>query len=119
VVIGRRPFLRVVLGMLAAPLAAEAEQAGKVYRIGFLYSGLSGASPAVLKGFRQGLGELGYVEAKDIAIEYRFDEGNLARLPDLAAELVRLNVDVIVASGGTPTSRPGTPPAQFLLSFRR
>ena len=80
-----------------------AQQAGIVPRIGVLYSGLSGASPAVLGGFRQGLRERGYVEAKNIAIEYRFDEGNLARLPTLAAELVRLKVDVIVAAGGTPT----------------
>ena len=89
--------------LLAAPLAAEAQQAGKVPRIGVLYSGLSGASVPVLEGFRQGLRELGYVEAKNIAIEYRSNEGNLARLSDLAAELVRLKVDVIVAAGGTPT----------------
>src|SRR5262249_16277087 len=69
--------------------------------IGYLYSGLSGASP-VLEGFRQGLRERGYVEEKSIAIEYRFDEGYLARLPTLAAELVRLKVDVIIAAGGAP-----------------
>jgi putative ABC transport system substrate-binding protein len=100
----RRAFLGTLAGgLLSAPLAAQAQQAGKIPRIGVLYSGLSGTSVPVLEGFRQGLRELGYVEAKNIAIEYRFNEGNLARLPSLAAELVRLKVDVIVASGGTPT----------------
>jgi len=98
----RREFIALVgRAALAGPVAANAQQAGIVPRIGFLYSGLSGV-PAVLDGFRQGLRERGYVEAKNIAIEYRFDEGNLARLPTLAAELVRLKVDVIVAAGGTP-----------------
>jgi putative ABC transport system substrate-binding protein len=87
--------------LLAGPLAAEAQQAENVPRIGILYSGLSGASPSVLEGFRQGLRERGYVEPKSIAIEWRFDDGHLARLPNLAAELVRLKVDVIVAIGGT------------------
>jgi putative ABC transport system substrate-binding protein len=85
--------------LLAGPLAAEAQQAENVPRIGILYSGLSGASPSVLEGFRQGLRERGYVEPKSIAIEWRFDDGHLARLPNLAAELVRLKVDVIVAIG--------------------
>jgi putative ABC transport system substrate-binding protein len=100
----RRAFLGTLAGgLLATPLATEAQQPGKVPRIGVLYSGLSGAPPAVLEGFRQGLRERGYVEPKNIAIEYRFDEGNLARLPTLAAELVGLKVDVIVAAGGSQT----------------
>ena len=101
--IARRRFLTMTASLLAAPLAAEAQPAGKIARIGYLYSGLSGASPAVLEGFRQGLRERGYVEPKNIAIEYRFDEGNPAQLPNLAAELVRLKVEVIVAAGGTQT----------------
>ena len=100
----RREFISLLGGATVGwPLAADAQHAGIVPRIGYLYSGLSGASPAVLEGFRQGLRERWYVEAKNIAIEYRFDEGNLARLPTLAAELVRLKVDVIVAAAGTPT----------------
>jgi len=100
----RRAFLSALAGgLFAAPLAAEAQQPGKVPQIGVLYSGLSGASVPVLEGFRRGLREVGYVEAKNIVIAYRSNEGNLARLPDLAAELVRLKVDVIVAAGGTPT----------------
>jgi len=99
----RRAFLGTLAGgLLAAPVAVEAQQqAGRIPRIGVLYSGLSGASVPALEGFRQGLRELGYVQAKNIAIEYRFAEGKLDRLPNLAAELVRLKVDVIVASGGT------------------
>jgi len=87
----------LALGILAAPLAAEAQQAGKVYRIGFL--GIvppSDTSPRQ-NAFRQGLRELGWVEGQNIVIEYRFSEGRLDRLPELAAELVRLKVDIIVA----------------------
>jgi len=102
--VDRRTFLAGTgTVVLAAPLASEAQPAGKVPQIGVLYSGLSGASVPVLEGFRRGLREVGYVEAKNIIIAYRSNEGNLARLPDLAAELVRLKVDVIVAAGGTPT----------------
>ena len=85
--------------LLASPLAAEAQQApAKVPRIGFLV----GASPAdgapFLEIFRQALRELGYVEGQNITIEYRFAEGRPDRLPAVAAELVRLKVDVIVTS---------------------
>jgi putative tryptophan/tyrosine transport system substrate-binding protein len=83
--------------LLAAPLAAEAQQAGKVYRIGFLGPG----SPAPAKNFLQGLVDLGYVEGRDFAMEYRFAEGHPDRLPELAADLVRARVDVIL-TGGTP-----------------
>jgi len=89
--------------LLALSFPAAAQQAGKVPRIGFLTLGSGPTSPTSVKeGFRQGLRELGYAEAKNIAIEYRSAEAKLDRLPDLAAELVRLKVDVIVAAGGTP-----------------
>ena len=96
----RRTFMAVMAGgLLAAPLAAEAQPTGKVYRVGFLWD-----SPAVwphaLEGFRQGLRDLGWVEGKNIVVEYRWAEGHFDRLPSLAEELVRLKVDVIVA----PTS---------------
>jgi len=87
--------------LFALCLPVEAQQTGKIRRIGVLYPGSSGPSPQ-LDGFRHGLRELGYAEGKNIAIDYRFAEGKLDRLPDLAAELVRLKVDVIVAAGGTP-----------------
>jgi putative tryptophan/tyrosine transport system substrate-binding protein len=95
----------ILLGamLLVFRFPVEAQQAKKNAEIGFLHPGLSeGASNPQLEGLRQGLRELGYAEGKNITIEYRFAEGKLERLPDLAAELVRLKVDVIVAAGGTP-----------------
>jgi putative tryptophan/tyrosine transport system substrate-binding protein len=99
----RRRFIEVIAGgLLAAPLAAEAQEqkAGKVYRIGFLALNLA-AAPHVQEAFRQGLRDLGYVAGRNVVIEYRSAEGKYERLPALAAELVALKVDVIVA-GGTP-----------------
>ena len=99
----RRTFLcGLTLGMLALPVAAAAQQAGKVPRIGFLFYGSPGPSPE-LDAFRQGLRELGYIEGQNITIEYRFAGGRLGQLPELAAELVRLKLDVIVTPG-TPAS---------------
>jgi putative tryptophan/tyrosine transport system substrate-binding protein len=91
----------ILLGamLLVFNFPIEAQQAKKNAEIGFLHPGLSAPH---LEGVRQGLRELGYAEGKNITIEYRFAEGKLERLPDLAAELVRLKVDVIVAAGGTP-----------------
>ena len=88
--------------LLAAPLAAQAQLADKVSRIGFLFYGASGPSPE-LDAFRQGLRDLGYIEGQNITIEYRFANGQVGRLPELAAELVRLKLDVIVTPG-TPAS---------------
>ncbi len=96
-------FLAVLLSLVGCVGMAEAQQQKKIPQIGVLSPGLSGASTPPLDGFRQGLRELGYAEGKNIAIEYRFAEGKLDRLPDLAAELVRLKVDVIVTVGGTPS----------------
>jgi len=97
--IDRRTFLAGCGAvLLAAPLAAEAQQAGKVPRIGFLGTRtLSDTSP-YLDAFRQGLRELGWVEGQNIVIDDRFAEGRFDRLPDLAAELVRLKVAIIVAA---------------------
>ncbi len=82
---------------------AEAQQAGKVYRIGYL--GARSPLPTTEIAFRQGLHELGYVEGQNYVIEYRSAKGNRKRLPDLAAELVRLKVDVIV-TGPVGPSQP-------------
>ena len=79
----------------------EAQQAKKVWRIGFLAATSPSVEAARIEAFRQGLRELGYVEGKNIVIEWRWAEGKFDRLPDLAAELVRLNVDVIVTGGST------------------
>ncbi len=86
--------LVVAAFIVAAPLAAEAQQAGKVYRIGLLSPTSQGLG---MEAFREGLRTLGYVEGHNVVIEHRSAEGNFDRLPDLAAELVRLKVDVIVA----------------------
>ncbi len=82
---------------------AEAQQPGKVPRIGFLYAGSPASQLARADAFRQGLRELGYVEGKNIVIEYRHAEGKYDRLPGLVAELVRLKVEVIVTGGGPAT----------------
>jgi ABC-type uncharacterized transport system substrate-binding protein len=84
--------------LLALSLPAEAQQPAKVPRIGYLAPSIS-ASPALFDSFRRGLRELGYVEGKNIIFQHRFAEGKLDRIPALAAELVRLKVNVIVAVG--------------------
>ncbi len=90
----------LALGLLAGPLPAETQQAGKVYRIGFLDFRLrSTTTDPRHVAFRQGLRELGYVEGQNLVIEYRSAKGKRERLPEVAAELVRLKVDVIVTSG--------------------
>jgi len=96
--IDRRTFLTGTGAvLLAAPLAAEAQQqAGKVWRIGYL-SASSAAAPTVRESFLQGLRDLGYVEGRDFVMEYRFAEGQADRLPGFAADLVRAHVDMIVA----------------------
>jgi putative ABC transport system substrate-binding protein len=98
----RRAFIAGAIAFSAAPLAAEAQQAAKIVRIGWLALNLA-AGPHLREAFLQGLRDLGYVEGRNVVIEYRDAEGKLERLPALAAELVALKVDVILA--------PPTPPA--------
>jgi putative ABC transport system substrate-binding protein len=81
-------------------LPADAQQAGKIFRIGFLDNSTASGNAVRLEAFRQELSNLGWIEGKNIAIEYRFAEQKRERLPELAADLVRLKVDLIVASGG-------------------
>ena len=101
----RRAFARVVgLGLLSAPRFARAQQAAKVFRVGYLSVSSSAGDPHLRGAFRQGLRELGWVEGQNVAIEYRFAEGRPNGLPDLAAELIRLKVDVIVAPGSPATA---------------
>jgi ABC-type uncharacterized transport system substrate-binding protein len=93
--------LRLTLAVLsfAASLAADAQPTSKIYRIGYLSTGSASTTyTRPLEAFRQGLRELGWVEGRNLYIEYRFAEGRVDRLPALADELVRLKVDVIVAS---------------------
>jgi ABC transporter substrate binding protein len=89
--------------LLALCFSAEAQQAAKVPRIGYLSPASPSAIAARQEAFRQGLRELGYWEGKNILIEYRYAEGNMDWLPELAAELVRLKVDVIVTTSSAPT----------------
>jgi putative tryptophan/tyrosine transport system substrate-binding protein len=97
----RRAFLGTLGGgLLAWPLAADAQPAGRVYRIGFLAGGSATVNLRFVEAFRQRLSELGWVEGQNIVVEYRFAEGRLDRLPELATELVRIKVEIIVA---TPT----------------
>ncbi|MGH2356526.1 MAG: ABC transporter substrate-binding protein [Candidatus Limnocylindria bacterium] len=100
----RRAFLLTSLaGALVAPVAAEAQQAGKVYRIGVLEGVPIGPNEANVAAFRQGLRDLGYVEGQNLVIEYRSADGRPEGFADLASELVRLKVDVIVTRG-TPAA---------------
>jgi ABC-type uncharacterized transport system substrate-binding protein len=101
----RREFVTLLGGVTAAwPLAARAQQAGKVHRLGFLGSATAAGSAKAVESLRMGLREFGYVEGRNIAIEFRWAEGIYDRLPDLVAELLATNVDVLVTHG-TPGTR--------------
>lgn len=98
-------FLALCSMLLAPYFPARAQQPTKIPRVGYLNATSPSTSPARIEAFRQGLRDLGYVEGKNIVIEVRHAEGKLDRLPSLAAELVRLKVDIIV-SVGPATTRP-------------
>ena len=95
----RREFITLLGGAVAWPLAARAQEATKAYRIGFVGLPSAGSLPERPQAFRAGLRDLGYQEGRNIIIEYRWAEERYERLPTLFAELVRLNVDVIVTHG--------------------
>jgi putative ABC transport system substrate-binding protein len=100
----RRKFIvGVACGLLASPFATRAQQVGKVYRIGILESIPATQNGANLDALRRGLRDLGYVEGRNLIIEYRSADGSAERFPDLASELVRLKVDMIVTRG-TPAA---------------
>jgi len=94
--ITRRAFCAMIL---ALPIESRAQQAARIPRIGILLAPPATVLSVWVEAFRHRLRELGYVEGKNIVIEYRYAEGKLERLPDLAAELVRLKVDIIVTAG--------------------
>ena len=93
----------IAVTLLTVGAIAEAQQPGKVPRIGFLAAAATSAVAARIEVFRHGLRELGYIEGKNIVVEWPSAEGKPDRLPALAAELVRLKVDVIVTGGPTAT----------------
>src|SRR5262249_16922000 len=95
----------VVVLQLALGVIAEAQQSAKIPRIGYLSNTNAATDSARAEGIRLALRELGYIEGQNIAIEYRFAEGRPDREPGLAAELVRLKVDIIVVASGDVTIR--------------
>jgi putative tryptophan/tyrosine transport system substrate-binding protein len=92
-------IVTLILSLLTAPLTSTAQQAAKVPRLGLLIPGSSSAFAPRIEAFRHGLRDLGYVEGRNITIEYRFAEGQDDRLPELVAELIRLQVDIMVTDG--------------------
>jgi putative ABC transport system substrate-binding protein len=106
----RRQLITLIGGAVAWPLAARAQQAGKVPRIGFLGMTSPSTLAARMEALRLGLRDFGYIEGTNITIEYRWAEGHYGRLPELAAELVRSNVDLIITHGtpGTLAARKAT-----------
>ena len=123
----RGQLLTVVLAvsLVLAPLSAESQQAEKVWRIGMLWFGSSLEDPPTrvrLDAFQQGLREQGYVEGRNVAFEHRYARGKSELFPDLAAELVRLKVDVIVTPGNRPATlaakqATSTIPVVFMNAF--
>src|SRR6266478_8036855 len=96
------PSILVAVVLLALGVIAEAQQTGKIFRIGFLDASTASGSAVLMEAFRQELKKLGWNEGKNITIEYRFAEQKNERLPELAADLVRLKVDLIVVSSPPP-----------------
>jgi putative ABC transport system substrate-binding protein len=94
----RTAIRRLATFFLTTASLAEAQQAGKIYRIGFLDGGTAAGSAVLVKAFLQELSKLGWIEGKNFTIEYRFAEGKAGRRPEFAADLVRLNVDLILVS---------------------
>ncbi len=110
-------IVALTLGALA-PLATDAQQPGRVPRIGFLAGGSRSGDSLLLETFWQRMKGLGYIEGQNIAAEYRFAEGVPERLPNLAAELVRLNVDVIVAPGsGARAAKKATQTIPIVITY--
>ncbi len=102
----RRDFIALLgSATVAWPLAARAQQpAGRVYRVGYLSVGAEGQQLHLIKAFEDGLRSLGYRVGENVVIEYRFADGEVERLPELTADLVRLGVDIIVATGTNPST---------------
>jgi putative tryptophan/tyrosine transport system substrate-binding protein len=102
----KKIILLALCSLLLAPCSSvDAQQPKKMPLIGYISSGDAASSSARAEGIRPGLRELGYIDGQTIAIEYRYEEGKNDRLPELAAELVRLKVDIIVVQGGIPAVR--------------
>ena len=92
-------LLVIFVTLVACVAVATAQQSGKIFRIGYLDPSTASGSAVLVEAFRQELSKLGWIEGKNITFEYRFAEHKNERLPELAADLVRLKVDLIVAQG--------------------
>ena len=115
--IARRKFLATLGSTAALPLAARGQQSAPLV-IGFLNAGSSAAFARRLAGFVRGLNELGYIEGRNVVIEYRWAEGNYSRVPALVADLLGRRVALIVATGGDARPRlPQTPLQVFRCSL--
>ncbi len=116
----RREFIMLLSGAAAWPLAARAQQAGKVQRIGFLGSASPAGSAKIVESLRTGLREFGYVEGTNIVIEFRWAEGIYDRLPRLVAELIVTNVDVLITHGtpGTRVAKQATTGRNIAIEYR-
>lgn len=109
----------IAVVLLAVGVIADAQQPAKIPRIGYISGTSRSVELARIEAFRQGLRELGYVEGKNISIEYRFAEGKPDRLTEIAAELVRLKVDIIVTTGGVVTraAKEATSTIPIVMAF--
>jgi putative ABC transport system substrate-binding protein len=116
----RREFITLIAGAASAwPFTAGAQQAGKIARIGFLGANSASSWASRLEAFRLGLRDRGYADGRNIVIEFRWAEENYNRLPELAAELVRLNVDVLVTYGtpGTLAAKSATATIPIVMAY--
>jgi len=102
VVRGHSSAVLILISFLVICTSTQAQQPGKIFRIGYLDASNASGSAVLVGAFRQEMRKLGWIEAKNFTIEYRFAEGKADRLPELAGELVRLEVDLILATGATP-----------------
>ena len=116
---GISKFLSAAGLLSALCLPVEAQQPARTWQIGYLSNTTPAGESARAEAIRLALRELGYVEGRNIAFEYRYAEQKLDRLPELAAELVRLNVDLIIAAGGTLTVRAAMNATKTIPIVRR
>jgi putative tryptophan/tyrosine transport system substrate-binding protein len=110
-------FRLLAIVLLAIASSAEAQQTSKVHRVGVLVTTSRSAGAGNIKAFQQGLRELGYIEGKNIIVEYRYADGKMEPLPELMAELIRLKVDIIVTNSAAPIRAAKNPTETIPIIF--